>query len=306
MKKIVAYGNPVYDVIATPQIQRFERVLSGCSTNACLALSYLHKEPILVGTVSDEFRLMLETELSNRKIGFRLYPSKETGGFSLIYDDRGDRELDIIGIAEALPVDTEIFLDADVVLIGPILNEIPVKLVQRIKSDSRALIFTDPQGLLRKNKGKTIFHERSSTYDDIARVSDVVKANELETKVITGVDPRKNPEYAVKKLHETGCGVAIVTLAEAGSIIFDGKDVIRIPPYSTNAIDPTGAGDTYAAGFINQYLETPYDLLKAGCFASAVASVMVENSGPVFPLTQLEAEKRMNLLLNGPLDLKFN
>jgi hypothetical protein len=54
-----------------------------------------------------------------------------------------------------------------------------------------------------------------------------------------------------------------------------------------------------------RYLETPDDLLACGCFASAVASVMVENSGPEFPLTRAEADRRTAVLLSGPHELRF-
>ena len=51
-------------------------------------------------------------------------------------------------------------------------------------------------------------------------------------------------------------------------------------------------------------IDVPTDLLAAGCFGSAVASVMVENSGPDFPLTLAEATTRQKKLLQGPLKVK--
>jgi sugar/nucleoside kinase (ribokinase family) len=305
LRKIVTYGNPVYDRIVTPLIQRFDRVLSGCSTNACLALNYLGEDTVLIGSVGDDFSSTLESDLTERGIGCKLYPSEQTGGFSLIYDARGDRTLDILGVAKSIPADAEIIPDADFVLIGPILNEIPVELVKNIRSQSKAPILTDPQGLLRFKEGDSIIHKFSQTYQEIAKLSTIVKANELEATIITGLEPRTDPEKCVKALHESGCEIAIVTLAEAGSIIYDGKSVYQIPPYTTTAIDPTGAGDTYAAGFISQYLRTPEDLTRVGCFASSVASVMVENSGPVFPLSLEEANRRTEFLLKGPIKVKL-
>jgi sugar/nucleoside kinase (ribokinase family) len=109
----------------------------------------------------------------------------------------------------------------------------------------------------------------------------------------------------VRALHAFGCKIAIVTLAEAGSIIFDGTRIYEIPPYEVDAIDPTGAGDTYAAGFMVKYLETPDDLTGVGCFASCVSSIMVSNSGPDFPLTRAEVERRQKTLLDGPLKIKL-
>ena len=305
MKRILTFGNPVYDMIVTPVLTRRDRVLSGCSTNACLAVSKLGERGILIGTVGPDFQETLTQDLTRRGIEYNLAPARQTGGFGLIYDARGDRELSILGIADPIPSSADGYHDVDFVLLGPILGEISPELVHKVRLKTQAPILLDPQGLLRGLKGDHIVHEMTDAFVEIAGLSTVVKANELETEVVTGIKPRENPELAVKKLHEYGCKIAITTLADAGSIIYDGNRYYRIPPYQVNAIDPTGAGDTYAAGFMVKYLETPSDLTGVGCFASAVASVMVENSGPDFPLTRAEAERRQAALLSGPLELKL-
>jgi sugar/nucleoside kinase (ribokinase family) len=71
---------------------------------------------------------------------------------------------------------------------------------------------------------------------------------------------------------------------------------MRIPPYTTTDIDPTGAGDTYIGAFITKYLEGK-SIFECGVFASAAASIKVEHSGPDFPLTYAEASRRMHQLL---------
>jgi sugar/nucleoside kinase (ribokinase family) len=305
-KKILAFGNPVYDLISTPALRRNDRVLSGCSTNACLAVRKLGEEAILVGTVGSDFDKRLSDDLNHWKIASHLYPSIQTGGFSLLYDERGNRDLSILGVADPIPPSADGFNRADFVLIGPILGETGPELVHHIHNTLPAPILLDPQGLLRVLRNGQVHHEHTRLFDEIAALSTVVKANELETQVITGIDPRLDPEGAVRALYDFGGQIAVVTLAEAGSVIFDGQDIVQIPPYTTNAIDPTGAGDTYAAGFMVKYLETPNDLAAVGCFASAVASVMVENSGPDFPLTRQEADRRSLRLLEGPLRVKLS
>ena len=303
-KRILAFGNPVYDVISTPSIVRKERILSGCSTNACLAAALLGEQATLVGTVGEDFRSRLEADLNSRGIDFQLFPSKETGGFSLIYyDNQGNRHLTILGTADPIPSSADSVAGADIILIGPILGEVNASLVEKICRTSRAPIMVDPQGLLRGSHDGKIFHEKTIDFEKISTMATVVKANELETKVVTGIDPRQDPEGAVRALHRFGCKIAITTLAEAGSIIYDGDKVYIIPPFATNAIDPTGAGDTYAAGFMVKYLETPQDLTSVGCFGSSVASVMVENSGPDFPLTRNEADRRHAFLMSQPKKL---
>ncbi len=305
IKNILALGNPVYDIIETPVLTRKDRLLSGCSTNACLVAVKLNERACLVGTVGADWRDKLQADLACWKIDAYLYPSQQTGGFHLVYDDRGNRQLFILGIADQLPVILDGYKSYDFILIGPILGEVTPELVKVVKEKVRAPVLLDPQGLLRTYSSGKITHELTAEFKAVARMSDIIKANELETQVITGIDPRQQPEQAVKALYDYGGRIAITTLAEAGSIIFDGQQFIRIPPFTTEAIDPTGAGDTYAAGFIIGYLENPYDLRAAGCFASAVASVMVENSGPEFPLTRHEAERRTQILMRSPQELKL-
>lgn len=304
-KHILTFGNPVYDVIMTPVLTRSDRVLSGCSTNACLAVSKLGEDSTLVGTVGEDFRGVLEKDLEERGIRHHLTIAQQTGGFSLIYDAAGNRELTILGRAEGIPVVDRGFGPVDFVLLGPILQEVGVDLAQSIHRAITTPILLDPQGLLREIRGEVIIHEMTDAFAQIAKISTIVKANELETRVVTGIDPRQDPVGAVKALYEFGCKIAVTTLAEAGSIIYDGEKIIEIPPFTTNAIDPTGAGDTYAAGFMVKYLESPNDLSAVGCFASAVSSVMVENSGPDFPLTRAEAERRQKILLEQPQKIKL-
>jgi len=68
------------------------------------------------------------------------------------------------------------------------------------------------------------------------------------------------------------------------------------------AKDPTGAGDSYAGSFIYRYLRNDQDLLDAAFFASGAASIMVEYSGPDFPLDLPAVEQRLSRLLqeNAP------
>lgn len=305
-KRIHAFGNPVYDLITTPSVSTQERILSGCSTNACLALSRLGYPSTLVGGVGLDYRQRLEQELQLWGIESHLFPTRQTGGFALHYiDDQGNRTLSILGIADPLPADQIPDDEPKFILLGPILSEISLELVKNLRQKYSAPILLDPQGLLRTLCDGQVQHEMTQAFVDIAAQSTIIKANEVETRVSTGIDPRYDPEAAVKALYQYGCKIAVVTLAEAGSIIYDGNMIYPIPSYTTFALDPTGAGDTYAAGFIVKYLETPDDLNAVGCFASGVASVMVENMGPEFPLTRQEADRRAQVLQAEPLELKL-
>jgi len=118
---------------------------------------------------------------------------------------------------------------------------------------------------------------------------DFVKPNEQESVVITGTS---DPFASAKTLVEWGSPVAIATLAEKGSVVYDGERIAKIPAYETFALDPTGAGDVYAGAFIYEYIRTR-NVVSSCLFASAAASIMVEHSGPDFPMGEKEIRRRL-------------
>jgi sugar/nucleoside kinase (ribokinase family) len=106
---------------------------------------------------------------------------------------------------------------------------------------------------------------------------DIVFANEEEAKSFTG----KEPEEA---LHEIAgmCEIAIVKIGKQGSLIKHGNEVIKVGTIKAHAIDTTGAGDSYAAGFFYG-LTHNYDLETCGKIAALVSGKVVEVMGANLP-----------------------
>jgi sugar/nucleoside kinase (ribokinase family) len=216
----------------------------------------------------------------------------ETGGFRLIYDDRGDRTLDVLGVAGRIrPKDIpDEFLRASFFLIGPILGEVDLELVEFIRSSSSSRLLLDPQGMVRAiGSDRRIVHScDQAAFGKVARFFDFIKPNEHESRTITGVE---DPKQGLMQLRLLSPAVPIVTLAERGSILIDGDRIFRIPAFPTNAIDPTGAGDAYAGSFITEYARSK-NLVESALFASAAASIMVEQVGPDFVMELEDVERR--------------
>jgi sugar/nucleoside kinase (ribokinase family) len=290
---IVAFGNPVYDYIQTPALTTGARVLSGCSTNGCLALSRLGHRTTLVGRVGLDYYQRFTDDTRLYGITSDIQACEQTGGFSLIYDTRGDRTLDVLGVAAPIDHVPAACAHAQAIIVGPILQETPAQLIEQISAENRAPLFLDPQGLLRRiGASGRVEHFCPPELARIAPLCRVIKANELEAHVITNIDPRVDGLGAVRQLKALGCAIAIVTLAEAGSLIDDGARQYIVPAYATDARDPTGAGDTYMAGFIHAYLSDPEDLYGAGCVGAATASIWIEHTGPDAPISLVEVERR--------------
>ena len=290
---ITCIGNPVYDYIETPYFKPERRILSGCSTNACIVMRKLNMKTILVGNVGSEYLKDFKKSMNALSIDYYVNECKESGGFSLKYFNNGDRELKILGIADKIESFPQKILQSDVILLAPILQEIRFDL-RELREKYKGTLFLDPQGFLRYVENGKISRKKNPQIEEIVGMCEIVKPNEYEIEIMTGFNPRKDYKRALETLYSWGCKIAIVTLAEKGSIIFDGDEFIKIPPYTTKAIDPTGAGDTYAGGFIFEYLNKK-DLYETGLFASCTASIMVENMGKI-PVTEEEVRKRVRTL----------
>ena len=298
MFDLVGVGNPVYDSIITPFSKTDGRVLSGCSTNACLAARKLGLTKVgLVGCIGPEFKEKFGAEMSAFGIEVSADTSgKGTGGFHLVYDEKGDRTLDVLGVAgritpKSLP---ERFLQTRFMIIGPILGEVDRELVEFLRSSTSSKLFLDPQGLIRSiGSDNRIAHNCDrNEFTKIAGQVDFIKPNEHESKTITG---ENDPELSLGRLREMGAPVPIVTLAERGSLLLDNAKIRRIPAYPTRAIDPTGAGDVYAGSFITHYSRVG-NLAEASLYASAAASIKVEQVGPGFRLSHRVVLERMAVI----------
>ena len=118
---------------------------------------------------------------------------------------------------------------------------------------------------------------------------DYVFANRKESATLFDND---NPEECAKLLSELGC-TAIVKLGSKGALIkAPGADIIPIPVKDfTTCVDTTGAGDTFAAGFLYG-LDKKKSLEEAGSFASIAASAIVAKFGGQFNKAEIEELKK--------------
>jgi len=119
---------------------------------------------------------------------------------------------------------------------------------------------------------------------------DIIIANENEAKEFTG----EEPEQAVETLSKIA-DIAIVKLGEKGSLIKDKNNLIKISGFKVNAVDTTGAGDTYTAGFLYGLLNN-LDLETSGKIASFIASKVVEVKGA--RLGKIDKKEIENIIAN--------
>jgi len=129
-------------------------------------------------------------------------------------------------------------------------------------------------------------------HDIVTNYVDIVFANETEAKAFTGLEPRA----ALDAMAEMA-KVAVVKVGKEGSMIKSGKEYHFIEPWPGEAVDATGAGDTYAAGFIFAH-SYGMPLKVCGEVGSALAAKVVEVIGTKIDIPRWkEAKKEIRKLM---------
>lgn len=132
---------------------------------------------------------------------------------------------------------------------------------------------------------------RSDLPEILGSYVDIVFANEDETREFCGDIP---PEKALDIFSEY-CTCSVVKLGKNGSMIRKGSETVRVEAERVNAVDTTGAGDLWHAGFLYGYL-TGMPLEDCGKLASATGAEVVKVTGAVIPEDRWrEIKKRFSI-----------
>ncbi|GAB4438017.1 MAG: PfkB family carbohydrate kinase [Anaerolineae bacterium] len=239
--------------------------IGGTVTYATVVVKKLGWRPVVITAVEPTF----EPIPYLRDVTWKILPSPKTTTFRNEYDEHGNRHQTIGPIGRAIAA-SEISDDcrqATIVHLCPLAQELKPNIAGIFDS---ALLGATPQGWMRR-------------WDEQGRVSlgDWYGAEEvlprLNVAVISIEDVEGNWSIAENWAAQTE--TLIVTEGELGCTIFNRGNRISVPPRPAHPIDPTGAGDVFAAAFFIRYYETG-NLWESARFANVVASMAIERPGP--------------------------
>jgi len=116
--------------------------------------------------------------------------------------------------------------------------------------------------------------------DELLRLCDLCVPNKSEIETLVGrkVESHADAESAAKVLRKRGVGTVVVTMGSRGAHLFDKDGATHVPAVSVEAVDPTGAGDAFAAA-LAVYLAVGLPLRDAARRASVVAALTVTRIG---------------------------
>ena len=274
MYDICCIGHITLDKVVTPSSSI--HMAGGTSFYFSNAIRNMEVKYCLITAIAQTEMKAVE-DLRKNQITVHVLPSKHTVYFENIYTANLDNRVQrVLQTADSFTVDQLEETEASIFHLGPLLaNDIPLEVIQSLASRSRVSL--DVQGYLRE-----VVHHNVCAIDwadkkEGLKYIDILKASESEMEVLTGV---KEIEAGARILNEWGVKEVVITMGSKGSMIYDGITFHHVKAYRPTAeIDATGCGDTYMAGYLYQRVKGS-DIQYSGEFASAMASLKIESSGP--------------------------
>ncbi|MFQ5722249.1 MAG: PfkB family carbohydrate kinase [Candidatus Aminicenantales bacterium] len=289
---LVIIGSLAFDTIETP-LARKEKIVGGSGTYCALAASYFTK-PKIVGVVGEDFPREMMSYFDKRRIdldGVKIEKGK-TFHWEARYDSNLNQrktiktELNVFkDFKPILPPD---YRQAEIIFLGNVDPDQQDEIVAQ--AEQPKLVAMDTINLWIKSKPASLWK--------VLRKVDVFFANAEEIKMLTG---EVNLIKAGKKILNRGPSFIIMKKGEHGALVLGKNFVFGALGYPCEkVVDPTGAGDCFAGGFLG-YLDkiNSYDkasMRKATVYGSVMASFVIEDFGieRLKKLSASEIKKRYN------------
>ena len=284
---LVTVGTVAFDTIETPY-GKAERVVGGACTYISLAASYFTKDINLVSVVGDDFPEAELKYMQKRGVnldGLQIKQGEKSFFWAGRYHDnmnkRDTLDTQLNVLADFNPILPESYKTAKYLMLGNLTPEIQMKVIKQMKK-----------------RPKLIVLDTMNFWMDIAMPAlkkvikkvDVLTINDEEARQLSG-------EYslvkAAKVIHKMGPRYLVIKKGEHGALLFEGDNMFYAPALPlAQVFDPTGAGDTFAGGFIGYLAQTDKvnfaNMKRAIIYGSALASFCVEE----FSINRLKGLKK--------------
>lgn len=272
MSSLLVVGSVAFDTIHN-HLGSHARILGGSATYASLAASQL--APVrLVGVVGKDFPRKAVDMFRGRGIdttGLEVADGETfhwEGRYANDLTTRTTIQTDLNVFADFEPKIPERFRDSEFVMLGNIAPELQLHVLDQVRSPR--LVIADTMNLW-------IDTALGALKELLSRV-DILVINEEEARQLSGFH---HPLAVAEALRALGPETVIVKRGEYGALLFLEEEIFCAPAYPLKTVaDPTGAGDSFAGGFLGYLAEAGHDdLRQAVICGSAAASFCVQDVG---------------------------
>jgi sugar/nucleoside kinase (ribokinase family) len=291
---LLVVGTVAFDAIETP-FGKTDKILGGAATYIGLAASYFTKNINLVSVVGGDFPADNIKMLNKHHVntdGLQVKTNEKTFFWSGKYhNDMNNRdtittELNVLETFN--PIVPDSYQDCELLMLGNLSPQVQLNVLAQLKTRPK-LIVLDTMNFWMEIALPQLM--------EIISKVDVLTVNDAEARQLSG-------EYslvkAAQKILKMGPKYLIIKKGEHGALLFNKEQVFYAPALPLEEVfDPTGAGDSFAGGFIGYLAQTKdisFDNMKrAIIFGSATASFCVEKFGTqnLEGLTQKQVDERV-------------
>jgi sugar/nucleoside kinase (ribokinase family) len=275
---LLVIGTVAFDAIETP-FGKTDKIVGGAATYAGLAASYFYDKVKIVAVVGDDFPESEIADFKNHHIdteGLQVKKGEKSFFWSGKYhNDMNSRDTlvtELNVLADFDPIIPENYQDCEYLMLGNLTPQVQQLVIKRLK-----------------NRPKLIVMDTMNFWMDIAmddlletiKLIDVLTINDAEARQLSG-------EYslvkAARKILTMGPKYLIIKKGEHGALLFHEDKIFSAPALPlAEVFDPTGAGDTFAGGFIGYMAKVGTvnfnNMKNAIIYGSALASFCVEKFG---------------------------
>lgn len=276
---ILVVGTVAFDAIETP-FGKTDKIIGGSGTYIGLAASYFYQHINLVSVVGGDFPKATFTNFNKKGIdteGVQIIKGKKSffwsGKYHMDMNSRDTLRTDLNVLADFNPELPESYRRPEYVLLGNIEPALQIRVIDQLKARPR-LLAMDTMNYWMDNSRPAL--------DKVLKMVDMLIINDEEARQLTN---EFSIAKAAKKIMRNGPKYLVIKKGEHGALLFFGEAIFFAPALPMEEVfDPTGAGDTFAGGFIGHLAQTKNitftNMKRALIYGSAMASFCVEKFGP--------------------------
>ncbi|HVG40968.1 MAG TPA: PfkB family carbohydrate kinase [Chitinophagaceae bacterium] len=291
---LLVVGSMAFDAIETP-FGKSDRIIGGAATYIAWSASNFTKPIKQISVVGGDFPKEELAALEKRGVQLEGVQIKEneksffwSGKYHMDMNTRDTLDTQLNVLENFEPVVPDSYQDCEFLMLGNLVPAVQLKVINQLKNRPHLVVMD------------TMNFWMEIALDDLLRVLkevDVLMVNDSEARELSN-------EYslvkAAKKIMTMGPKYLIIKKGEHGALLFHEENVFFAPALPLEDVfDPTGAGDTFAGGFIGHIARTKdisYENMKTAIIVgSAMASFCVEKFGTerLKSLTKQEIDRRM-------------
>ncbi|HLD75234.1 MAG TPA: PfkB family carbohydrate kinase [Bdellovibrionota bacterium] len=272
---IVVVGSVAFDTIETP-VGKVDRVLGGSANYFSLASSFFTSVK-MVGVVGSDFPQEHFDFLKSRNIcteGLQRVLDGNTfhwvGRYDATFADAETLSTQLNVFEHFSPNLPQTYRQSPYVFLGNIDPTLQAHVLEQVKKPK--IVACDTMNFW-------IYGKKEELLKTLKMV-DILIINETEAKELA---EERNLVLAARKIRHLGPNILIVKRGEYGAMMFTGESVFSSPGYPLGrVVDPTGAGDTFAGGFMGYLAQSGYSfeeehLRRAVVYGNTLASFVVED-----------------------------